>query len=78
MKLLIGFFFFFFTHFDDRLEVEVLTFHGDAAFHGIAMANEEQGFWFSIRRKPPAGEKLQASRIQNEPLKNRVIGNFER
>jgi len=41
----------------------VITVHGDAAFHGVAMAQEDQSFRTSTRRKPSACKKLHPSRI---------------
>ncbi|KAL4556849.1 hypothetical protein LXL04_035014 [Taraxacum kok-saghyz] len=35
-----------------RLHKPQRTFHGDTAFHGIAMVKKDQSFWFSVNRKP--------------------------
>lgn len=46
------------------------TVHGDAAFHGVAMAHEDQSFRIPISRKPSACKELQPSWIQYMFLKN--------
>jgi len=41
----------------------VITVHGDAAFHGVAMAHEDQSFRTPISRKPSACKELHPSWI---------------
>lgn len=55
---------------------KLITVHGDAAFHGVAMTHEDQRLWSLIHRKPSTCQQLHASRIQYEFLKINIKKRF--